>query len=71
MENVEHVTSVWCSNYGFASDFTCLRVTRKISTNVEDCCLFVQLVKILHIMLSQVMDFPYRLLHITNLHKKG
>jgi len=65
------VTGVWCSNYGFASDFTCLRVLRKISTNDEDCCLFVQLVKILHIMLSQVTDIPYRLLYTTNLHKNS
>jgi len=48
-----------------------LRVMRKISTNGEDCCLFVQLVKILHSMLSQVMDIPCRLLHTTNLHKNS
>lgn len=65
------MTSVWCSNYGFASYFTCLRAIRKISTKGEDCCLFVQLVKILHNMLSQVMDIPCRLLHTTNLHKSS
>jgi hypothetical protein len=62
------VTSVWYSNHGFASDCTCPRVIRKISTKDEVCCLFVQLVNNLHMMLSQVMGIPYRL-HATNLHK--
>jgi hypothetical protein len=39
---------------------------REISMKDEERCMFVQLVKILHIMLSQVMDIPYRLLHTTN-----
>lgn len=65
------MTSVWCSNYGFASDFTCLRVMCKMSTNDGDCCLFAHPVKILHIILSQVMDIPCRLLHTTNLHKSS